>query len=203
MNLSDENTTVDAVGPLRWMAPEQMSDQLVSVRSDVYSFGCCVYECYAREVPWRSLTPMKAAHEVMLGNRLTLPATVDAPAAVVVEVLEQCTRFDRMTRPSMKEVIRLFEKAGFGVEEEGEHGEDKDGLSHSSATAESVKKSKPVQTESMEVVEAMVDSEDEEGQKKKKSKDVSLRKKQSQGEVPTTSSAPRMAASGGRRTAVW
>ena len=49
------------VGPVCWMAPEQLDGNTYSKKSDVFSFGVLVYEIFARREPWHGLSPMRAS----------------------------------------------------------------------------------------------------------------------------------------------
>ena len=40
------------VGTLDYLAPEQVEGRPVSARTDVYSFGCVLYQCLTGEVPF-------------------------------------------------------------------------------------------------------------------------------------------------------
>lgn len=67
-----EQPTVQKVGPLKWMAPEQMERQVYSKASDVFSFGVLLFEIFAREVPWSGVNNIMACQKVLNGERMKL-----------------------------------------------------------------------------------------------------------------------------------
>jgi len=42
--ISDDSTTKNSVGPLKWMAPESITKHVYSRKSDSFSFGVVIYE---------------------------------------------------------------------------------------------------------------------------------------------------------------
>jgi serine/threonine protein kinase len=51
----DKNQTKSHVGPLKWMAPEQLLKQQYSRASDVFAFGVVIYETLSGREPWEGL----------------------------------------------------------------------------------------------------------------------------------------------------
>ena len=47
------------------MAPEQLEKRKYSMKSDVWSFGCLMFEAYARKKPWDGYTNAAAVHKVL------------------------------------------------------------------------------------------------------------------------------------------
>jgi len=71
----------NSTGPLKWMAPEQLERRKFSFRSDVWAFGCLMYECYARRTPWDGYTNAAAVHKVLSAQRMTPPKA--APPVII------------------------------------------------------------------------------------------------------------------------
>lgn len=67
---SDDNVTEANVGPLKWMAPEQILEKSYSLASDVFAFGVLLFEIFEQTSPWKGVTAVAAAHKVMSGQRL-------------------------------------------------------------------------------------------------------------------------------------
>jgi len=58
---NESSKTASNIGPLRWMAPESLSRNEYSSRSDVWSFGVLVYEILARDTPYKEMTAAQVA----------------------------------------------------------------------------------------------------------------------------------------------
>jgi len=80
-----------------------MAEQRVSRASDVFALGVVLYECVAREAPWRGLTNADAAHRVMGGAQLVVPN--ELASTELVAVIESCLCFGASERPSATKVV--------------------------------------------------------------------------------------------------
>jgi len=47
--VESSNQTENTVGPLRWMSPESLNERVYSTKTDVYSFGCVIYEILTKQ----------------------------------------------------------------------------------------------------------------------------------------------------------
>lgn len=103
----DEQQTVNAVGPLRWMAPEQMERRAYSRASDVFAFGVLLFEIFKRELPWQGVPNFIAAAKIMNGERMDV-SSHDIPRQVAALMLE-CWAGEPDKRPSMKHVQRVLQ----------------------------------------------------------------------------------------------
>jgi hypothetical protein len=56
-----EGRTVNRTGPIRWMSPESIADQVYSKKSDVWMFGALVYEIVAQREPHCDKDPNQVA----------------------------------------------------------------------------------------------------------------------------------------------
>jgi len=62
-----------AVIPVKWMAPESVSMGTFSHKSDVFSFGILVWECYSLgDEPFSDLTALETAMAVGTGKKASL-----------------------------------------------------------------------------------------------------------------------------------
>jgi hypothetical protein len=113
----DEQTTLNAVGPLKWMAPEQMERRAYSRASDVFAFGVLLYEIFKREVPWQGVSNIVTAAKVMRGERMDVSSR-KIPHEVAALMLE-CWAHEPDKRPSMKHVQRVLHDNAPNSDESG------------------------------------------------------------------------------------
>jgi hypothetical protein len=52
-----EGRTLNPMGPIRWMSPESIANQVYSKKSDVWMFGALVYEIVAQREPHIGMDP--------------------------------------------------------------------------------------------------------------------------------------------------
>jgi serine/threonine protein kinase len=59
-----EGKTRSGIGPVCWMSPESIGQQVYSKKSDVWMFGVVVYEFVARREPHSDKAPLDVAVEI-------------------------------------------------------------------------------------------------------------------------------------------
>jgi tRNA A-37 threonylcarbamoyl transferase component Bud32 len=101
-----EMVTHNKVGPVAWMAPEQLSRGAYSKASDVFSVGVLLFEVYAKNPPWRGVPLIQIAMEVTRGARVELPQS--APHAVR-DLAAQCFKAIPHERPLIEDVCLVLE----------------------------------------------------------------------------------------------
>jgi len=99
-------TTYSSVGPVLWMAPECMRDRKVHFAGDVWSFGVCLYEVYAREMPWKGESVMGAGFRVLQGEHVPIPPLTPATPR---QVMSRCFAYAPADRPTMREVVQALD----------------------------------------------------------------------------------------------
>jgi eukaryotic-like serine/threonine-protein kinase len=112
------------LGTATYMSPEQARGEAVDRRSDVWSFGCVVFECltgrpaFAGDTLWDLI-----AHILHRDPDWTLLPAETPPR--VRELLRRCLRKDAGARPrDIRDVrLELIEAAGVGAEGSGSHEE--------------------------------------------------------------------------------
>jgi serine/threonine protein kinase len=52
-----EGKTTNPIGPIRWMSPESIGQQVYSKKSDVWMFGIVVYEIVSQSEPHANADP--------------------------------------------------------------------------------------------------------------------------------------------------
>jgi hypothetical protein len=97
-----EQQTKASIGPIRWMAPEQLERLAYSKASDVFAFGVLLYEIFARSAPWPRVANVNVITQVITGKRMELPMSVPAG---VRKVIGQCWVHASNERPSMQLVV--------------------------------------------------------------------------------------------------
>ncbi len=102
---ASEQQTAASVGPIRWMAPEQLERLAYSKASDVFAFGVLLYEIFARSAPWPGVANVNVIAKVIAGGRMPLPESAPAHVAAIVT---QCWLQDPAARPSMRSVCRAL-----------------------------------------------------------------------------------------------
>ncbi|KAL6071655.1 Tyrosine-protein kinase abl1 [Balamuthia mandrillaris] len=101
--------TTTEVGPLKWMSPEAISELEYSEKSDVWSYGVCLWEIVTKgDEPFDGLNAVKAAIEICeKGTRLPIPKT--APT-VLAEIITQCWSLSPQDRPTFTEIVARLKK---------------------------------------------------------------------------------------------
>ena len=96
-----DQETLATVGPVRWMAPEQLTGQKYSKRSDVYAFGMLLFEIWAKDKPWPDKTNIAAMSAVLQGESLSPPA---AAPELVQQLMRQCWAAKSTARPDTESI---------------------------------------------------------------------------------------------------
>eukprot|EP00020_Sapocribrum_chincoteaguense_P002256 CAMPEP_0170752440 /NCGR_PEP_ID=MMETSP0437-20130122/11969_1 /TAXON_ID=0 /ORGANISM="Sexangularia sp." /LENGTH=1509 /DNA_ID=CAMNT_0011091509 /DNA_START=9 /DNA_END=4538 /DNA_ORIENTATION=- len=94
-------------GPLKWMAPEQMKERIVSSKADMYSFGLVMWEMYSRSEPWPGVMALQAAGQVMAGKQHAVAKEATPMAAAIMLA---CLDGDAHARPSAARVVKAAKK---------------------------------------------------------------------------------------------
>ncbi|KAF9227940.1 kinase-like protein [Gyrodon lividus] len=93
--------------PIHWMAPElmQSNDQVrVTAMSDVYAFGCVLYEIITGAIPFQDYMAHELITHVMNGGRPKRPKSVDREDALW-KVAMSCWETNPNHRPTAQRVV--------------------------------------------------------------------------------------------------
>jgi Protein kinase domain/Transglycosylase len=111
---SSEGLTQEGMvmGTAGYMSPEQVQGKHVDQRSDIFSFGCILYETIARRKPFAADSALDSMHKIVFGEPQPLS---DADAAPELQrIVRKCLAKDADSRyQSVKEVavdLREFRK---------------------------------------------------------------------------------------------
>ncbi|KAL6052490.1 CLL4A clavata1-like receptor S/T protein kinase protein [Balamuthia mandrillaris] len=106
----EQHQTLANVGPIRWMAPESMKDQVYSAKSDAWSFGVVLFEIASfGELPYEELANLQVSLAVVSeGRRLEPPK--DAPK-VFVELMSMCFATQPEDRPNFTSMNAMLSDA--------------------------------------------------------------------------------------------
>jgi len=97
----------NALGPVRWEAPESLEFKEYSEATDSFSYGVCIYEMFSRSEPWALVTNARVAHLVLGGMRLAPPLNLDP---VLGGILLECWEHDRERRPAFANIVNRLER---------------------------------------------------------------------------------------------
>ncbi|KAL6078326.1 Vascular endothelial growth factor receptor 3 [Balamuthia mandrillaris] len=104
---TEEQTTKSEVGPLKWMAPESISQQMYSQKSDVWSYGVVLWEIVNfGEEPYPHLSLVQAALAVV-DQRATPEIPEDIPE-VLQGIMKACWQYDPKDRPTMDDIVSML-----------------------------------------------------------------------------------------------
>ncbi|PRP86359.1 hypothetical protein PROFUN_05500 [Planoprotostelium fungivorum] len=101
----DGSTTANAVGPLKWMSPEAITENKYSTKSDVFSFGVVVWEIFEEKDPYPGVAAVEAAFQVVNGQRLEF---TKCPCPWLIRLVQACWDKDPKNRPSFKFVLQTM-----------------------------------------------------------------------------------------------
>ncbi|XP_065904641.1 uncharacterized protein [Dysidea avara] len=107
-DLLDENYYITSGGriPVKWTAPEALNYRKYSVQSDVWSYGCVLYEIWSLGCkPFGSLDNIKVLQKVDTGYRL--PPPPGCPRAIY-RVMIKCWNPEPKSRPQSEQITQLL-----------------------------------------------------------------------------------------------
>ncbi len=101
-----ENTEEGMIlGTAGYMSPEQVQGKLVDQRSDIFSFGCILFECATQTKPFQSETAIDTMHRIVFGQPHAIgELNPDAPEELA-RIVRKCLAKDPDERyQSIKEI---------------------------------------------------------------------------------------------------
>jgi serine/threonine protein kinase len=108
-----EAKTMNPIGPIRWMAPESIKQQVYSKKSDVWMFGILVYEIVAQSEPHVNIEPQKIL--VFIRDKGFTPIIPSNCPVKLRELMELCWNKQPEQRPVSSKKQLLFSPLKNGV----------------------------------------------------------------------------------------
>ncbi|KAL6049247.1 Tyrosine-protein kinase abl1 [Balamuthia mandrillaris] len=106
----DQHKTVSNMGPIRWMAPESLREQVYSTKSDVWAFGVLLWEMASMgQMPYSHLKVTQVSVQVASKGLCLQPPEGTPP--IFAELMQQCFQQDPEDRPSFSTLHKLLKKA--------------------------------------------------------------------------------------------
>jgi serine/threonine protein kinase len=92
------------VGTPFYMSPEICAAERYTLRSDIWSLGCIIYELCARDPPFNATTHFNLVNKIKVGKYPDLPAGYSPE---LQEVIRKCLRVNPNTRPDTASLLDL------------------------------------------------------------------------------------------------
>ncbi|KAF9644346.1 kinase-like protein [Thelephora ganbajun] len=117
--LAPINSKSSYIGTSRWLAPEIIDPSpdengvlLESKSADVFAFGMTALEVFTGKIPFEGQSHTEAALQIVKGGRPEMPGNAQEVGLTVEmwKFLESCWRQVPEERPTMREVVRTWQK---------------------------------------------------------------------------------------------
>jgi mitogen-activated protein kinase kinase kinase 9 len=105
---SIEGKTLNRIGPIRWMAPESIRDQVYSKYSDVWMFGVLVFEIVAQHEPHVDIDPNEVS--VLIRDKGMTPKIPSKCPQKLRELMQMCWQVRPEQRPSFEAICAMLEQ---------------------------------------------------------------------------------------------
>jgi len=93
------------MGTVGYMSPEQVDGGVITPASDIFSFGCIIFECATKKRPFESDLAIDTLHKIMFSEPLPLIAVTASAPTALQPVIDRCLRKKAGERyGSMREV---------------------------------------------------------------------------------------------------
>ncbi|KAL4452590.1 hypothetical protein ABPG75_008252 [Micractinium tetrahymenae] len=110
----DDTTSQPVASNPRWLAPELILGGRATTASDVYAFGCVLYEMLTWQLPWQGESQYPNVGQVLAGKRPPVPpaAQLPSPAAgawtglpAYLALMEACWAQEPGQRPRFTDIV--------------------------------------------------------------------------------------------------
>jgi len=103
-----EEKTLNKIGPIRWMAPESIRDQIYSKKSDVWMFGILVYEIVAQREPHTAIDPKDIP--ILIRDKGLTPVIPNNCPGKLRELMQMCWKKQPEQRPTFEVICTMLEQ---------------------------------------------------------------------------------------------
>lgn len=103
--------TVLRLGTPNYMAPEQWEPEVrgpMMLETDSWGFGCSIVELLSGTQPWCGMAVAEIYRAVVIGQEH--PCIPNGLPHAIEDVIRGCFEYDPRNRPSMKDILRSFER---------------------------------------------------------------------------------------------
>jgi len=106
--LDNEEEVTPQSFPIRWSAPELLSERKMSRASDSWSFGVLLWELLEREQPYKDMSGEEVVMRVIKGYRLPRPTRIAYPMELN-QLMDKCWFPDPEIRPDFSAIEMTLE----------------------------------------------------------------------------------------------
>ena len=87
--------------PYKWSAPEVVLKNLVSTKSDVFSFGVVLFEMFSKgQIPWGNISNLEVVKALQKQERMPLPK--EFGPQFIIDLMNECWKEDHHQRPTFE-----------------------------------------------------------------------------------------------------
>lgn len=98
--------TPPQLGPIKSMAPEQILQNTITRKSDIWQFGVLMFEAILGNEPFASLTNEEAYDIITMENFVFSPPKYTPP--LISHIIKSCTATIPSKRPSFEEIVKIL-----------------------------------------------------------------------------------------------
>jgi len=100
--------TLNPIGPIRWMAPESIEQQVYSKKSDVWMFGVLVYEIVAQREPHTDKDPKQIL--ILIRDQGLTPTIPNNCPQKLHELMQMCWKKQPEQRPNFETICVMLQQ---------------------------------------------------------------------------------------------
>lgn len=102
---SNDGIQTQCGSPL-WMAPEMIRNETYDGKADVYSFAICMWEVYARKIPYKDLQLAAQSLVLKVAETNVRPSVPDKMPSKYSKLMQRCWNSDPDVRPAFEQIVK-------------------------------------------------------------------------------------------------